>query len=146
MPTTYEPEMLSPDDDDGTMVENVQTLADAVVGHRVTEVHQRARVPNRWGDGSTDTGTVLVLDNGTKVGLRDTDDCCAYTELKSITQHLDRVNHVITGVGTTDGFTTWHIYADLGDVIELGVGWSCGNPFYYGYGFDISVVEMAADG
>lgn len=37
------------------------------------------------------------------------------------------------------GFTKWHIYADMGDVMELDVEWSCGNPFYYGYGFDIVV-------
>ena len=43
------------------------------------------------------------------------------------------------GVGTTDDFQTWHIYCDLGDILELDVAWSCGNPFYYGYGFDIDV-------
>ena len=47
------------------------------------------------------------------------------------------------GVGTTDGFTRWHIYADMGDVLELEVGWSCGNPFYYGYGFNITVESVA---
>lgn len=41
--------------------------------------------------------------------------------------------------GTTDGYTTWHIYADFGDVMRLKVDWSPGNPFYYGYGFDIAV-------
>lgn len=30
--------------------------------------------------------------------------------------------------------------AVVGDVMELEVGWSCGNPFYYGYGFSINVV------
>jgi hypothetical protein len=25
----------------------------------------------------------------------------------------------------------------------LKVGWSCGNPFYYGYGFDIAVEPMS---
>ena len=55
--------------------------------------------------------------------------------------NLDRIEHVITGVGTTDGYSVWHIYADLGDVVELKVGWSSGNPFYYGYGFDIAVVD-----
>ena len=46
---------------------------------------------------------------------------------------------MILGVGTTDGYTTWHIFADMGDVLELTVVWSCGNPFYYGYGFTITV-------
>jgi hypothetical protein len=49
------------------------------------------------------------------------------------------VEHAILGVGTTEGYTKWHIYADFGDVMQLDVGWSCGNPFYYGYGFDIAV-------
>jgi len=47
------------------------------------------------------------------------------------------------GVGTTAQYQTWHIYADWGDVLKLEVGWSCGNPFYYGYGFDIDVVEVS---
>jgi hypothetical protein len=66
-------------------------------------------------------------------------DCCAYTELESFLLHPELVDHIITGVGTTDGYNTWHIYADIGDVLELSVGWSSGNPFYYGYGFDIQV-------
>ena len=51
---------------------------------------------------------------------------------------------MITGVGTTDGYTTWHIYADMGDVLELSVGWSCGNPFYYAFRFHITVREEDA--
>jgi hypothetical protein len=26
--------------------------------------------------------------------------------------------------------------------MQLKVGWSCGNPFYYGYGFDIQVEDI----
>lgn len=89
------------------------------------------------------SGLVLTLDNGRRVCLSDTNDCCAYTDLESFLLHPDKVDHVITGVGTTDGYSTWHIYADWGDILELKVGWSCGNPFYYGYGygFDITVVD-----
>lgn len=113
--------------DDGTMRANVAELAQAVVGRRIVSVdHERG------------TATV-TLDDGSRVHLDDTSDCCAYTELESFLLHPDRVDHVITGVGTTDGCTTWHIFADYGDVMELTVGWSCGNPFYYGYGFDIRV-------
>jgi hypothetical protein len=68
-------------------------------------------------------------------------DCCAYTELESFLLNPELVDHVITGVGTTDGYQTWHVYADMGDVLKLDVGWSCGNPFYYGYGFTIRVVD-----
>lgn len=135
----YADEVLSSDyDDDGTMPENVDTLRKAVVGHRIVSV-ETVGSGHRWYSGDK---TVITLDNGKRVELQDTDDCCAYTELTSFLLHPDKVDHIITGVGTTDGFTTWHIYADMGDVLELSVGWSCGNPFYYGYGFDISVTEL----
>ncbi len=88
---------------------------------------------------------VITLDNGKRVELRNTDDCCAYTELSSFLLHPERVDHIITGVGTTDEYTTWHIYADMGDVLEFSVGWSCGNLGYYGYGFDIAVKELEGE-
>lgn len=125
----YPLEVLDSDSDDGTMVENVSELSKHVVGHRIVSVDQTGRV------------AVITLDNGKRVELADTDDCCAYTELESFLLHPESVNHVIMGVGTTDGFTTWHIYADMGDVLKLQVGWSAGNPFYYAYGFTIRVVE-----
>jgi hypothetical protein len=115
------------DDDDGTMPENVAALEQAVVGHRIVSAEK---------EGSAFT---LTLDTGARVKLRGTSDCCAYTDLESFLLHPERVDHAILGVGTTDGFTRWHIYADFGDVLELEVDWSCGNPFYYGYGFDIEV-------
>lgn len=120
---------LDNDTDDGTMPENVATLAEAVVGHRIISAEKEGE------------GTVITLDSGKRVILADTGDCCAYTELESFLLHPERVDHIITGVGTTDEYTTWHIYADFGDVMELKVGWSCGNPFYYGYGLDIRVEE-----
>jgi hypothetical protein len=121
--------------DDGTMQQNADELAEAVVGHKIVGV-VKAPPGKRYYQGD---GTVLVLDDGTKVTLRNTDDCCAHTDLVDIITHIDKIHHVITGVGTTEGFTRWHIYADFGDVMELKVSWSCGNPFYYGYGFDIEV-------
>lgn len=128
--------------DDGTMSENVKTLEEQIVGRRIVEIEERAQVP-RTEDYyyRPHSGLKLTLDNGKVVYLCDTDDCCAYTALNGLVKHLDKIDHVITGVGTTDGFTKWHIYADLGDVLELEVGWSAGNPFYYGYGFDIKVIE-----
>lgn len=140
----YPVEILDEDEDDGTMVENVATLAEHVVGHRIVAVERNARVPEDsdryWY--YEQKGTALVLDNGKKVILVAGGDCCAYTELEDIILNLDKIDHVITGIGTTDGYTKWHIYADLGDVAELKVGWSCGNPFYYGYGFGIVVEEQ----
>jgi hypothetical protein len=128
----YPEEQLDPDYDDGTMPENVAELRKHVVGHRITSAEKTG-----WSQ------FTITLDNGKRVELADTDDCCASTELESFLLHADKVDHIITGVGTTGGYTTWHIYADMGDVLELTVGWSAGNPFYYGYGFAISVTEIA---
>lgn len=134
----YPTEILDSDDDDGTMPKNVADLAEAVVGHRIVAVEKNTPAKGSY---STRYGTSLVLDNGKRVTLIDDGDCCAYTALEDVVLNLDKIDHAIMGVGTTDGYKTWHIYADLGDVVELKVGWSCGNPFYYGYGFDIRVEE-----
>ncbi|MFF3312522.1 hypothetical protein [Streptomyces sp. NPDC002952] len=139
----YAHETLDEYDDDGTMPDNVDTLREAVVGHRIVKAERGEGRTDRWGYRGSPP-FVITLDNGKRVELRDTSDCCAGTELESFLLHPDRVDHIITGVGTTDGYTTWHVYADMGDVLELSVGWSCGNPFYYGYGFDISVTELSA--
>lgn len=141
----YPIEVLDADDDDGTMPDNVDLLRQAVVGHRIVKAEQR-EVDIPLYEGSTyhahKTALVITLDDGREVRLADSDDCCASTELESFLLHPDRVDHMIMGVGTTDGYTRWHIYADWGDVLELTVGWSCGNPFYYGYGFSIDVVAV----
>lgn len=126
----YPEEALRPDDDDGTMVDNVQSLRDEVVGRRIAKAERDL------------ASFVITLDNGKAVRLRDTNDCCAHTSLDSFLLHADRVDHMITGVGTTDEYQKWHIFADMGDVLELNVGWSCGNPFYYGYGFYITVEDL----
>lgn len=140
--TRYEIETLGEDDDNGTMPDNVAELADAVVGHKIVSVKKDVVVPKEskcyWGRA---TGTEITLDNGKRVFLVDTDDCCASTDLEAFLLHPELVDHMIMGVGTTEGYTQWHIYADAGDVLELTVGWSCGNPFYYGYGFNIKVIE-----
>ncbi len=129
---TYEPEILSDDIDDGAMPRNVADLAEAVVGHKIVSVE---KIAGHW------SGAVITLDNGKQVSLTNTYDCCAYTDLDAFLLHPERIDHVITGVGTTDGFTTWHIYADMGDVLELTVNWSAGNPFYYAYGLTIKVID-----
>lgn len=136
MARRYKKEKLDPEIDDDTMPENVEALKNAVVGHKIVSVEKTKASKNYWG---TSESTTLTLDDGTTVELLDTNDCCAFTELREFLLHPDKVDHIITGVGTTDGFDTWHIYADFGDVLELTVGWSSGNPFYYGYGFDIRV-------
>lgn len=129
--TRYPVEQFGPEEDDGRISENVGELETEVVGHRIIRAEQ--------GAGSL----TLTLDNGKAVRLVDTDDCCAFTEVRGFTLHPEAVDHVITGVGTTDGATVWHIYADMGDILKLNVGWSCGNPFYYGYGFNIVVEDVS---
>lgn len=141
MTDRYPTETLSEDEDDGVMPANVATLAEAVIGHRIVKA-EHADVPHPWLEGRKTRAFVITLDDGTQVQLRETSDCCAYTELDAFLLHPEKVDHVIMGVGTTEGYTRWHIYADWGDVLELTVGWSCGNPFYYGYGFAIDVVPM----
>lgn len=134
-------------EDDGTMPDNVQKLADAVVGHRIVKAEQTHVKgtdfdPNAGRYYGPSAGLVLTLDDGRRVLLQDSSDCCAYTSLENFLLHVDRVDHIITGVATTNGFEKWHIFADFGDVMELEVGWSAGNPFYYGYGFDIYVSNV----
>jgi hypothetical protein len=138
MSKPYPTEVLDPDYDDGTMPENVADLESNVVGHRIVSVDQLV-VEGSW---RRQPATRITLDNGKAVLLKDTDDCCAYTSVQAFLLHPEMVDHMILGVGTTDEYTTWHIYADLGDILELEVGWSCGNPFYYGYGFDITVQDV----
>lgn len=136
----YPEEVLDPEYDDGTMPANVSELTDIVVGHRIVNVERIG--DSNWSRSGT---TLITLDNGKVVRLRDTEDCCAGTEVDAFLLHPELIDHLIIGVGTTDEYSTWHIYADLGDVLELTVGWSCGNPFYYGYGFDIDVVEIGVE-
>lgn len=146
MTDKYPAEKLDEWEDDGTIVENVQGLRDAVVGHRIVRAEKATRTHTySWGPSYETEVFEIELDNGKTVQLAPGGDCCAYTELESFLLNVDKVEHVITGVGTTDGYTKWHIYADMGDVLEMTVGWSCGNPFYYSYGFDIAVEETDAD-
>ena len=141
--TEYPTETLDEDEDNGTMPANVAELEQAVIGHRIVSA-EKETIKGRW-YGETEA-LVLTLDDGTKVSLENTSDCCAYTDLEGFFTHPEMVDHAILGVGTTEGYTKWHIFADFGDVVELDVGWSCRNPFYYAYGFDIAVqpVEAAA--
>ena len=136
----YPEEMLDSEDDDGTMPNSAAALADAVVGHRIVSVEMGVPVVGEWW--GPENATIITLDNGQRVEMVDTDDCCAYTELKAFLLNPELVDHMIMGVGTTDGYRTWHIFADAGDVLQLTVGWSCGNPFYYGYGFEIRVKDV----
>jgi hypothetical protein len=138
MTERYPAEELDDDYDDGTMPNSLAALTDAVVGHRIVAAEKTAQLPGEhW---YRSGGLLLTLDNGDQVAVAEVGDCCAFTDVEAFLLNPELVDHIIIGAGTTDGFTTWHIYADAGDVLNLTVGWSCGNPFYYGYGFDITVI------
>ena len=140
---SYEPE------DDGTMPDNVAELANLVVGKRIVSAETRewtAKKDDEWHWRDSGNGLVLTLSDGTAFALGDTSDCCAYTDLEAFIYHPDKVDNIITSVETENGYTKWHVLADGSDVLELTVGWSSGNPFYYGYGFDFRVVEVIVDG
>lgn len=146
MTEKYPVEKLDEYEDDGTMPGNVQELRDAVVGHRIVRAGN-ATITTTYASGYSYTSKVfeIELDNGKTVQLAQGGDCCAFTELESFLLNVDQIDHVITGIGTTGRYTKWHIYADMGDVLELNVGWSPGNPFCYGYGFYINVEDANAD-
>jgi hypothetical protein len=113
------------------MPRSVAELADAVIGHRIVRVDS-----NGGGE------TRLRLDDGRTVALVGESDCCAFTDVEAIIPHLPSIDHLITSVTTTDGYTHWHILADAGSVLELVVRWSCGNPFYYAYGLTVTVEPL----
>ncbi|QFP97013.1 hypothetical protein SEA_SUERTE_42 [Gordonia phage Suerte] len=146
----YPPDRVPDDHDDGTMPTNVAEFAEQVVGRRIIKAEKTDFRPEDfdgtehtyWSSYSDTHGLVLTLDDGRRVVLVDTSDCCAYTSLEEFFLHPERVDHVITGVATTDGYERWHVFADLGDILELKIGWSAGNPFYYGYGFNIGVSNV----
>lgn len=122
-----------PDDRDH-LATNVKHLTQTVVGHRIVSV-ERVQDEYRFAT------TFLTLDDGRKVEIADSSDCCAYAEVRAFLLHPEMVEHVITGVGTTDGLTSWHIYASMGDVLNLTVEFGVGSG-YYSYGFNICVVEL----
>lgn len=135
----YEKEILDEDEDNGTMVGNVEEFEHAIIGHKIVKAEYEDHEDEYyWYNGKFFT---ITLDNGKKVTLIPDGDCCAYTDLESFLLNVELVDHIIMGVGTTGGYTTWHIFCDFGDIMQLKVGWSCGNPFYYGYGFNIKVKD-----
>jgi hypothetical protein len=83
---------------------NVSELSDAVVGHRIVKAERTDN--DRWYSG----GLEITLDNGKKVVLRNTSDCCAYTDLDDFWLNPELVDHMIMGVTTDDRFYVWHIY------------------------------------
>lgn len=134
----YPVETLGADDDDGTMPDNVEHFEREIVGQRIISVHAEKAPSHQYGRGIS---TILTLSNGKRVKLTDTDDCCAFTYIDKFMLDPSAVDHIITSVETTGGFTKWHVLADMTELLVLDVEWSPGNPFYYGYGFYITVDE-----
>jgi len=117
---------------DEVMQSNSEELAAAVVGERIMLAS------------AGPSGMRITLASGRVVELHNSYDCCAYTELTNFFLKPSAIDHVITGVRVEDGYQTWHVYADMIDVLDLEVAWSEGSG-YYGYGFDIDVKEISND-
>lgn len=139
-------------DEDEMMEASLQSFASEVVGHRIVEVEQgvpirgvvanaaRAYAIGRNYDGKA--ALVLTLDNGKRVGLVETGECCAYTSLQAVIQRLPEMDHAITSVKHEDGHEVWHIMAGADDVLDLEIDWSEGTGYYL-YGFNVVVQEVA---
>lgn len=128
-------------EDDGTMPENVKELENLVVGHKIVNAEKIGK-SSVWSWQTDKRVLRLTLDDGRKFDIVNTDDCCAVTEVESWILHPENVDNVITSVETENGFTKWHVLADGNDVLTMNVAWSCGNPFYYSYGFHYRIVEV----
>lgn len=143
----YPPDQLDTNEwqeDDGTMPENVANLEEALIGRKIVKAEQGSGTFDNGYYDDTGRGLILTLDSGEKWIIADTRDCCAYTDLDKFLLHPENIDHAITSVETQEGYTKWFILADMAHVLDLEVSWSCGNPFYYGYGFDIAVVKEQA--
>lgn len=131
-----------PDYESEVMQEGLDQLSSNLVGQKIVSVHKQGAEPD--GSGYVPYGrseeTVFTLSNGRQVVLEDTDDCCAYTQVSRF-EFLSQGEHVITRVEADEGFETWSIYSDRVPVAILGVEWSPGNPYYYGFGFNVRVKE-----
>jgi hypothetical protein len=119
------------------MLKNAEELEKLVVGQKIAEVRQVER-PTRYND--IEKWLEIELKNGTTVQMVDSYECCAFTELNKFLINFENIEHVITGVSTENNYETWHIYAAMGDVLTLDVGYDPSNG-YYGYGFEINVVR-----
>lgn len=115
---------------------SAEEFAGAIVGSKIVSV---TKEPFSKDYGRSE-GLKFVLDNGNVVWLADTDDCCAFTEVEDF-KFLGQGEHAITSVTTEDNFQKWYVYAESTPVAEIDVAWSPGNPYYYGFGFEVKVVE-----
>lgn len=108
-------------------------LEEAVVGHKIVSAEEYT------GEYGWDQGLMLTLDDGTRVKLRETSDCCAFTDLKSFFLDPSSHDHIITSVKLEEEGEKWYILADLQKVLSIDVSWGEGNYPYYPFGFEINV-------
>lgn len=127
---------------DEDMRENAAELEALIVGHKIVKVEKNVKIPMKTYSWGSDTGTAITLDNGKRVFLEDTSDCCAYTELESFLFNEELADHIITSVKTEDSCQTWFILADMAEVLKFDVSWSEGSG-YYGVGFTMRVFDAA---
>lgn len=119
---------------DDVMQDSVDELTEAVVGHRIVNVEQKSSQYEDY--------LALTLDNGKIVEVHDTGECCANTYVYEFIFNAAAVDHIITAVKVEDDYNTWHILADMEEVLNLDVGWSEGSG-YYSYGFYINVKDAS---
>ena len=112
-----------------------EELRNALIGRRIVAVTKGANPESGYGKSGRVTFT---LDDGSTAHLDDTDDCCAFTCVDDL-KFLEGVENAITSVETTDNYEKWFIYAGGIPVVEMDASWSPGNPYYYGFGFYVTV-------
>jgi hypothetical protein len=120
-----------------TVKESVTDLSKELVGHRIVEV----LTPS---DDHYDFsyGTMIVLDNGKRVVIENTSDCCAHAEVLEFLFNADKVDHIITDVSLNSGEYEINILADMDDVLALRIRWGEGSGYGYSFGFKIKVKEL----
>lgn len=111
----------------------------AIVGRKIVKVE---RIVRDYSGTAFSQGVQFTLDDGRVVELHDTNDCCAFTEVKDF-EILADLDNVITSVTTVDGYQKWYVYAAGIPVVGVYVDWSPGNPYYYGFGFSITVKDAS---
>ena len=126
------------------MPANVAKLGEAVIGRRIVSAEKGEVAREYYG---LSDGRILTLDYGTKVSLVDTADCCAYTDAGGVPP-APRDGRSRDPWGGHNG--RLHEVAHLrrprrraGASTSAG---RAGNPFYYGYGFDIAVQPLSEVG
>lgn len=113
-----------------TMNKSCEALSKTLVGTKIVAMETRKN-----------GNAKLVLSDGRVVMLRDGGACCAYGEVKAISD-LITTEHAITRVEATEDGETWSIYSDDMTVGSIGVRGVEGTG-QYGYGINIDVYTDA---